>query len=758
MPWPLDASRSAERFARVQASLAERYRVERELDPAGPACVYLARDLAADRSVAIKLLDPSRTAAVGTARLLRELRVAQRIEHRHLLPLLDAGVVPTEAGEAVYYTVPLLPGEPLHDRLERDAQLPVAEALAIAEDVSAALAACHAQGLAHGEVGPGTIYLSGGEALLADLGIAFALAEPRPDGAGDIRDLGRVLYRMLAGAPVPEGDAPPLRSVRDGVPEEVELTVAQMLAPPHQRYRTAEEARAALRNAAASAGPVPAAGATSAERATLKRPVPARWTVFTLAVLGLLGLSLWFRFTAPAVTSPPPPPMRPGSLSVLPFANITPDTGYRYLSDGLTRELTRTLGGVPGLRVTGAASAFLLGGRRMEPRQAGERLGVDAVLLGTIRPFEGRLRVRAHLVSVREGFDLWSETYERDASELQAVQREIVQAVAGVLRLGGAVAPGAPADPGAHAAYLRGVAGLERGDAAGGLQHLEQAVRLDSTFARAWTALARARLQAGAHDSITPDSVATLARTAAERAMALDSSLPEVHAALAAVLFRYDWNWPAAETSFRRALALNPSLPESHLGLAHLLLAVGRVDEALEAGRRALELSPFDPSVRIRLGWQALQIGDYLRAEEEVRQATAVAPAAGAALLRGVTAGVTGRYDEARAVLEPAAADSSAGDEARALLGWVHALAGRREEAREIQAGLQAAAEVRYVSPYLLAILADGLGDRRAAFASLERAVAARDPALVDLRIDPRMDRLRVDRRFDAVARRLGLP
>jgi tetratricopeptide (TPR) repeat protein len=361
---------------------------------------------------------------------------------------------------------------------------------------------------------------------------------------------------------------------------------------------------------------------------------------------------------------------------------------------------------------------------------------------------------------VREGFDLWSETYERDAMDFTAVQRDIVSAVAGVLRFRAAAGAGTtPATIESRDGYLRGLQVAEAGDAAGAIGLLEESIRLDSAYAPAWAALAAAWLRAPPGDSLGPAEIAGRARAAAARALALDSTLAEAHGVLGEVRFLHDWDWAGAEAALGRAVTLNPNLSLNHLRLAHLLLVVGRVDEALEAGRRAFQLSAFDPAVCLALARQSLQVGDYVRAEEYVERALALEPdARGADLLRGIIAAVTGRYGDAVPRLERAAADSARAVEPLAMLGWVHALAGRREPAREIQAGLQDPVPGRYVSSYWLAFLAEALGDRRAAFAALDRAVAERAPELVDLRIDARMDRLRVDRRFDALARRVGLP
>ncbi|HEU5040961.1 MAG TPA: tetratricopeptide repeat protein [Gemmatimonadales bacterium] len=757
MPWPLETSRTEDRYLRLQRALADRYRLERELGRVGPIAAYQARALDRDLPVALKVIDPARTGLVGAARLLRDLRAAGRIEHPHLLPLLDSGVIGTDAGDAAFYAVPFLAGETLRARLDRELRLPVAEALAIAEDVAGALAAIHERGLAHGALGPESIVLAGGQAQVADLGVAAATLNDHPHPGDDIAALGRVLYEMLAGAPAPEDAAPPpLRAGRAGIPEEVELTVAQMLAPPPARYRSAEEARAGLRNAASAVRGVSLPGTATMEWLAASRRVPPRWTVFTFAVLGLLVLSLWLRYRAPGLAPPAPAPVRPRSVAVLPFLNATPDTSNRYLSEGLSRELVGAFGRIPGLRTADAGSTLWFRAPRMDPREAGRRLGVDAVLYGTVRPAEGRLRIRAHLLSVRDGFDLWAESYDRPIGRQAELETEIVRAVAGVLRFAAPAGAGPSTTPEAHAAYLRGLHDATTGAGTLATARFEEAVRLDSAFAPAWAALAGEYLRASRQDGVRPADAFRAAREAAGRALSLDSLSAEAHAALAEIRFRHDWDWEGADASYRRSLAINPSLAATHLGLAHLLLAVGRVDEAVEEGRRALELSPLDANVRLELGAQALRLGDYLRAEEEVERAAMLDPdAPGVDLLRGVVAATTGRYEAALAPLERAAVGS---DEGRAMLGWVHALAGRREPAREAQAALLRDAAARYVSPYALAFLAEALGDRRAAFQALDRAADARAPELVDLRVDARMDRLRVDRRFDALARRIGLP
>ena len=508
-------------------------------------------------------------------------------------------------------------------------------------------------------------------------------------------------------------------------------------------------------------------GLTPGERRVLRRRLSPRWAFFSLAVIGLLGVTLWLRYTAPL---PPPaasaPEPRPRSVAVLPLVNASPDTANDYFSDGLTEELTAALGRVPGLRVAAPASAFALRGRSEDAREAGRRLDVGTVLEGSVRLAADRLRVTVHLVSVSEGFDLWSETYERLPGDIFAVQEEIARSVVAALRVPGTETwtPAVPAASGldAYTAYLRGRHAMTRSagsDPSYAAALFQEAIRLDSSFAPAWAGLAAAHVRRAVAQGARPSEAMPAARDAATRALALDSALATAHTSLAVVRFLYDWDWPAADSGFRRALEINPNRPELHHWYAHLLLAVERGDEALVHARRALELSPLDPETIAHLGWHELLVRRYAEVRSHLDRALAVdSSRADTHGLLGLLAEVLGDYELAeshyRGGLERAPGDL----EALASLGRTHALAGRPDEARAVLARLDSLTAERYVSPYLFAGIAEALGDRRRAFAWLEEAVADRAGQLPYLDLDPRLDRLRGDRRFARIRRSVGLP
>ena len=510
-----------------------------------------------------------------------------------------------------------------------------------------------------------------------------------------------------------------------------------------------------------------ARGLTITERVALRRRLSPRWAFFSVAVLGLLGVTLWLRYTAPL---PAPggftPEPRPNSIAVLPLVNASPDADDEYFSDGMTEELTAALGRVPGIRVVAPASAFAVRRRSEDPREAGRRLSVGTVLEGSVRQANDRLRVTVHLVNVSEGFDLWSETYERSPGDVFAVQNEIARAVVAALRVPGARPPLVSAAPttslDAYSAYLRARHALRRHGASGpsiATALLQEAIGLDSSFALAWASLAAAQIQRAIVEGARPAEVMPPARSAAIRALALDSTLAVAHTALGLVRFLYDWEWSGADSAFQRALAINPNRPETRRWYAHLLVALGRQEEALVHARRTLDLSPLDAETIEHLGWQHLHAGRYADARESLDRALALDPTlAGPRYLLGLLAEVLGDYDLAeshyRRGLERAPGDL----EALAALGRTHALDGRPDDARAVLARLDSLSDQRYVSPYLLAGIGEALGDRRRAFAWLEEAVADRAGQLVYLKLDTRLDRLRGDRRFARIARSVGLP
>ncbi len=483
--------------------------------------------------------------------------------------------------------------------------------------------------------------------------------------------------------------------------------------------------------------------------------------------MSLLVGSLWLRATAPGSGAPVRAAVRANSMAVLPFTNASPDSADNYLGHGVAAELTRSLNQLPGLRVTARSSAFGVQRGEGDPRVTGRRLNVGAVLQGSVRRSGDRLRVTAHLVDVDDGYDLWSETYERSPGDIFAIQDEIRDAVAGTLRIPSAgdstlSSSRMTSNLAAYDAYLAGRYLLEQftpGTAPRAINYLTRAVRLDTSFARAYVALAEAYLRRGGLESEPPLVALPLAKAAVTRALELDSTLAQAHTTLGDIHFGFDRNWRSAEVEFRRAIALEPSWPEAYHAYSHYLLAMGRIDEAREAAERAIELSPAAPELIRHLGWHYLHVREYGRAREALWRAIdldsgAWRPHLDLALLEQVT----GNYGEAATHLRIPLRVAPQRAEVQVALGQTYASSGRADSAQAILRRLLEAAEQRYISPYLIGALQGSLGQRTQAFASLNRAVKERSDLVVYLRIDPRVDSLRTDRRFPRLLRQLRLP
>ena len=489
--------------------------------------------------------------------------------------------------------------------------------------------------------------------------------------------------------------------------------------------------------------------------------------MFSGAVLALLLVSLWLRATTPDRGQPLPPAGRASSLAVLPFVNTSPDVADDYLGYGIAAELTRAFTAVKGIQVSPSSSAFAPRQLQGDPRIAARRMGVAAVLMGSVRRSADRLRVTARLVDVDEGFDIWSEAYERQTSELLDIEREIRGAVAGALRtpLGsdstaGTLRPTTSVQ--AYDAYLAGRYELdhpEPGSARRAQAHLTRAVRLDSAFARAHAVLAEAYMLRGGVDAVSPVMAIPLAKSAVTRALELDSTLAQAHATLGTIRFVFDRDWDGAEREFRRALALEPNGAELYPPYARYLLAVGRIDESHSFSERALQLSPLSPWLTHQLGWHYLHARQYDRARETLQRALVMDSSAwrvdlDLALLEHAAA----NYPAAEAHLQRAEASAPQRPELLAAAAQLQAAQGGSEEAIALLDQLQASASDRYTSPYLIASVQGSLGQRNAAFASLDRAVKERAELLAYLRIDLRVDSLRRDRRFARLLRQLRLP
>jgi serine/threonine protein kinase/tetratricopeptide (TPR) repeat protein len=789
----------------LSRALAGHYLIEHELGRGGMATVYLARDLKHDRPVALKLLHPQLAQVLGPERFLREIRLCARLQHPNILAVHDSG----DADGQLWFTMPYVEGETLRSRLLREKQLPIDEALRITCEVADALQYAHRHGVIHRDIKPENILLTGSpnhgpgaagayHALVADFGIAralspgsdeqltesgFSLGTPQymsPEQAlaqrdldprTDVYSLGCVLYEMLTGEPPYTGPTPQavlakrlsepvphLRTSRD-VPPAIERAVTKALArSPADRFASAAELADALQRDRMSVGST--VGDTVA--APISRKLIARQVVLAAALL-LLAVVGYVAFLRVKPKGGAPL----ASAAVLPFVDLSPQKDQEYFSDGLTEELITSLSQVPGIRVAARTSSFQFKGQSPDVHEVGRKLGVGAVLEGSVRKSGNRLRVSTRLISVKDGYQLWSDSYDRDLSDVFAVQENIARSIVAALRVRLAPAPDSAlasrptGDLQAYDLYLKGrFAWNQRTGPAlkEAVQYLEQAVARDSTFARAWAALADAYILVVPYAGGSPAATWSKAQTAANKALALDSTSAEAYTSLGYGNMIYGWDWSVAEENFRRAIRADPSYATGHHWYGDFLAGRGRLDESLREMRRAHELDPLSRQIGAELGWVYYLMRRSDEAAAQIRQTLDLDPNYAQGHFRlGLVQIQQHHYPEAIASLKRAIDLGAFYPLAAAGLAYAYAVSGNRAAAMRIVNDLKRRSARELVPPVHIALAYAGLGDATRGLEWLNRGIDQRDIYIPENFFDPLLDPLRKDPRFGRVLARMGL-
>jgi serine/threonine-protein kinase len=750
---------------RLKAALADRYQIERELGSGGMATVYLAHDVKHDRKVALKVLKPELAAVIGPDRFLSEIRVAARLNHPHILPLLDSG----EADGTLYFTMPIIEGLSLADRIRTEGQLGIDEIRALVTDVASALDYAHEQGIVHRDIKPDNVLIHHGKPMIADFGIALAVSQvggdrltetglslgtpqymsPEQvsgdrtvDARSDVYALGCVVYELLVGEPPFTGPtaqavmarqvtdpAPPIRTVRRDVPATVDVAVTKSLAKvPGDRFASVGDFATAL---AASEAAEPAVRAELAAAPTDARP----------------------------------------AIAVLPFTNVGQDPANEYFADGVWEDVITNLSRVEGLRAISRTSCLRFKDTTKSMREVGEELGAGMILEGSVRRAADRVRVVVQLVDAKADEQRWAETYDRELTDIFAIQSEVALTVATALRA--ALSPSErerlgqrPTDDlAAYDLYLLGRHHLNKRtdeDIRQAVGHFESAIALDQRFVSAHAGLAEAYLFAGMGYAAMPQKGALpKAKAAAARAIELDSSSAEAHGTHGFVTLICDWNPDAAIAELRQAVELNPDRPEPHQWLAWCLSVQGQIAGGLESWQRALELDPLSAVVITENGWPYVYTGLDEQALEWFQRAIEIDPTfalahynAGWALHR------LGRIGEAIPAYERGVELSGGAPFMQAFLATAFAESGRADDARRILDDLLARATHAHGMGLSIAVAAESMGDQELALDWLDRAFEERDPFLFTLALDDtwmNLPSLRDHPRFRALLDRIGI-
>lgn len=648
----------------LQATLGGAYSIDRELGGGGMSRVFVARDETLGRDVVIKVIAPENAEGLSAERFEREVKLAARLQQANIVPVLSAGT----SGTLPYYTMPFVRGESLRARLATGIPLPIPEAVSILRDVARALAYAHAEGVVHRDIKPDNILLSGGAAVVTDFGIAKAivvsrtqtnnaatgltqagaslgtpaymapeqaLGDPGTDYRADIYAWGIVAWELLGGAhPFAEratiqaliaahiAETPSsLAARRPEVPQALAALVMRCLEKnPAMRPASASELLATVESVNTSRDAV-------AQQPQRGRPSAMLAVAATLVAIAVVtGLIVWRVRSTTAVVSPDK------SLAVLPFTT-NGDTANTYLAEGIADEVTNTLEQVPGLRLAGRVSSARLAAKNATPQEIGSSLNVGTVLDGTVRREGDRISVTAELSKASDGTVLWQDSYKRAATDIFAVQDEISRAIAGQLQVTlsdpgtGSLAASGTRDATAYDFYLKGIYLYRRRGAgiADAISMLDQATARDTTFARAWAALANALTVSPSYLDVHASSVLPRARAAAVRAVRLDPNLADAHNALGYVDAE-TFHWAAADSELNRAITLDPNAAEPRYRLGYSLMNQDRPADALPVLRQAAANDPLYFLSADYLGWAEIDVGRTAEGIADMRRALALEP------------------------------------------------------------------------------------------------------------------------------------
>jgi eukaryotic-like serine/threonine-protein kinase len=763
--------------APAAGAVVGRYEIVQEIGRGGFGVVYEARDQDLGRSVAFKAVKPgAHRASLREERLIQEAEAAARLSHPNIVSLFDVG----RSEEGPYLVFEFLHGQSLAQRLAQG-PLPVAEAVRITVEVAKAVAHAHEHGVAHRDLTPGNVFLCAeGHVKVLDFGMAHAFGRRRVEGGTpgymapeqevgapedertDVWALGVLLYRMLADELPFDDDEPVGRAPAVEVPGAPDLgvLVARMLErDPVKRPRDASEVLAPLAAVVRDLEQAPQTGGSA--RTRKRRPRSAR-TVAAIAVAAALGAGgVWLAGRSGGGGSRPPPPSSAASIAVLPFADLSPGKDHEFFSDGLADEIRTSLAQIEGLRVPGRTSSFFFKGTNANLSDIGKELKVGAVLEGSVRTVGSRVRVSAQVVSVADGSRVWGQTYDREVSDVFAVQSDIAHSVVdalGVNVLGVARWPvdRSTRDPDVYTQYLLGRQQSHRRTREGyrlAAAAFEKALAIDPGYAPAWAGLAVPlfysaddQLERGAHAAQRRRALA-----AAEKAVSLAPDLPEALSTRGSLRALIDFDWQGAMADLERALALSPNDADSRRRYGTLLADQGRLPEAIVEVRKAVDLDPLGQSWST-LGALYLAAGELAQAQDAFRRMRQILPDAPAPMMLLARALLLeGKPRDALTALERCPA------EPYRLWGAAMAQQALGNPAASTAALEALASKYANTSAILVAEIHVWRGDKDAAFTWLERA--ADDPGSISgqLRSNPFLRGVRDDPRYRAILRKVKL-
>jgi len=782
------------------------FRILEKLGAGGMGVVYKAMDTRLNRPVALKFLPDNMTKdTLALERFRREARAASALNHPGICTIYDIG----EQDGRAFIAMEFIDGRTLREHMHGK-PLPLDEALKLGVQIADALDAAHTEGIIHRDIKPTNIFVTKrGQAKVLDFGLAKLVPKGVAQTAGsddelpdslsivgiisgtpaymspeqvrgdnldartDLFSLGLLLYEMVTGrqafsgvtggkiieAVLTKTPVPP-RSTLPGIPPKLEELILKAIhKDKKQRYQHASEILADLQRLERGSDPgwrltqqvtetaiLPSANAAeSAEEHTAQNPVTQTARLRAVRVSKTID-----------------------SLAVLPFENASRDPEHEYLSDGIAGSLINSLANLPKLRVMAQTTVFRYKGRGIDAQAVGRELNVRAVLTGRIVQSGGSLRIGTELVDVPTGSQLWGAQYDRKPGDIFAIQDDISSEISEKLRLKLTRAEKKRLmkrqtyDPEAYGLYLKGRHHWNQWTEDGfykAIEYFQQAVEKDPAYALAYSGLADCYVLLGWNSYLPPNKAFPKGKTAAAGALRLDAHLGEGHTPLAAVMWLYDWNWQEAEKEFKHSLALNSAYATANHWYAEYLMTMGRHDEAIARMKKSQELDPLSLIIGVAIGWAHYMARQYEQAIEQLQRTVELDPNYPVTYwIFGLVLRKLGRFKQAIDEGEKGVNFSGGSTLMRAALAQTLAVAGRRTEATQILHELTRLADRKYVAPYFLAGIQIGLGEPQLAIDCLKKAYEEHSHWLIYLHIDPAMDELRADARFQELLGRVGLP
>jgi len=475
-----------------------------------------------------------------------------------------------------------------------------------------------------------------------------------------------------------------------------------------------------------------------------------------------------YRFVAPVETAAPATsPPRVESIAVLPLEDLSGEPSQDYFADGMTDALITSLAQIASLRVISRTSAMRFKGTHRSLPEIAQELRVDAVVEGTVVRSENRVRVDAQLILAATDTHLWAASYERDLREIVALQSELARAIAGEIRI--TLTPGERArlasarviDPEAYEDYLRGRFHWNKRTAEGlrkSLEYYQRSLEKDSSYALAHAGMADCYNMMGYWGVLSPAEVYPLAKSEATAAVEIDESCAEAHTALGWTLFAHDWKWPEAKRELERAIRSNPGYATARQWFSHYWIYQGKKSESLACVKDTLELDPLSLVMNSNAAFMYFFSRDFDAAIEQARKTIELDPHfAPPYLWLGQALEQKALFPEAIQAFETGLVHSERAPFMLAALGHAYAASGKRSAALAILRELEELSLRRYVSPYYFAVLSAGLGEAENSLTCLEHALEDRSTWLAWLKVDPRLDALREQPRFQALLCKIGL-